>query len=200
MAEWSKSHERILKEWKAKSFVNMWLQNASGYFYSSLHDFLSYPIIFVSSVSSIILLSSKENDVKYGLGALNMIIGVLHVIIRHIQPGELHQEYSSMARRYQLLIRKIDTCLDLPREMRKKPEAFIETIRADIETLSESHLYPPIRVIKKFEKKFGNLDEKIHGENIVELMKADMKNRIQVKSIMMENNVELQSACSNDTM
>ena len=82
-----------------------------------------------------------------------------------------------------MLIRNIDTCLDLPENMRPKPETFIEKIGTDIDALCSSQLYPPISVIKQFEKKFGNLDAMMFGEDIIELLTKDMTTSKLVKAL-----------------
>lgn len=177
----------------------MWLQITSSYFYRRVHDILSYPVIVITSFSTIVVMTpyngtSYNTWFKYVLGILSLISGVLTVVTRHIQPGEMHEHYSHTGKRYQTLIRKIDTCLDLPEDMRKPPQVFIESIKTEIEAISEHQLYPPVYVIKLFEKKFGNIDQKMFGENIIELIKADIRNRRQARRIM-----KLDNASSLDT-
>lgn len=184
MDSWSEKHTSILKAWKAKLFVNMWLQMSSSYFYATVHDMLTYPVIIISSISSLAVMYSNSNSVKYILGGLNLIASVLTVLTRHIQPGEKHQDFSQAARRYMLLIRKIDTCIDLPGSMRRPPESVIDAIKGEIDRVNESQLYPPVYVVRWFERRFGNIDQKMFGEDIIELLKADLRNRRSAKRIM----------------
>ena len=173
---WTTEHEKILKEWKAKAFINLWLQNKSAYHYAFIHNILSYPIIILSSVSSATIFSTDNIIIKYAVGSVSIVTGVLTALTRQLKPGELYQQYSQTSKKYQLLLRNIDTCLDLPQDMRPKPEVFIEKVGTDIDTLSTTQLYPPISVIKQFEKKYNKLDLLMFGEDIAELMKQDNKN------------------------
>lgn len=172
---WNEQHEEILKEWKAKCFVNLWLQDASSYFYTKLYNWLSYPVIIVSSLSSAALFSSDNLIIKYIVGVMTLSSGILTAITRQLKPGELHQQHSLTTRRYHNLIRSIDTCLSLTVPMRPQPSTFIEKIGLEIDTLAASQLDPPLKIIKQFEKKFGPLDRMLYGEDIVELMKIEMQ-------------------------
>lgn len=172
--EWRDQHESILKEWKAKCFINMWLQTTSAYHYAKLQDYMSYPVIILSSVSSATLFSTNSKAVQYTVGVVTMLTGVITALSRQLKPGELYQQYSQTTKRYKALIRNIDTCLDLPLNMRPKPEVFIEKIGADMDSLSSSQLYPPVSVLKKFESKFGHIDVMMYGEDIIELLTKDL--------------------------
>jgi hypothetical protein len=181
--EWEKRHEDILKEWKAKAFVNLWLQTMSGYYYARVHDILTYPVIILSSVSSATLFSTKSVILQYMIGVMSIMTGVLTAVTRQVKPGELYQQYSAAKVKYQKLIRNIDMCLDLPESMRPKPEVFVEKIESDIDSLSASELYPPHYIVKKFEEKFGNLDTMLFGHDIVELLAKDLKNKKKFRAL-----------------
>lgn len=183
VAAWEATHESILKEWKAKCFVQMWLQIKSGYFYSKLHDILSYPIIILSSVCGATLFTTSIPAVKYLMGAFSITSGVLTAITRQVRPGELYQQYSQTAKRYQMLIRRIQTCLELPPEMRPPVEVFIDKIGTEIDALSATQLYPPSIILRMFERTYGYLDQLLFGEDIIELLSKDLKNRRLVKKI-----------------
>jgi hypothetical protein len=161
----------------------MWLQSASGYYYAKIHDVLTYPIIVFSSLSSAALFGSENEALKYTISAVTILTGILTVVTRQMKPGELYQEYSTNAKHYRLIIRKIDTCLDIPKDMRPDPGSFIEKIRSEIDSLSSSQPYPPMYVVRMFEKKFGKLETKMFGEDIAELLENDLKTRKLVRKI-----------------
>lgn len=171
---WNEQHEEILKEWKAKCFVHLWLQDASAYYYSDMHNLLSYPVIILSSISSAALFSSNNSIIKYMVGVFALTSGVLTAITRQMKPGELHQQHAMTSRRYHNLIRNIDTCLSLTVNLRPSPNMFIEKLGIEIDTLATSQLDPPLIVLKRFEKKYGTIDRMLYGQDIVELMKIEM--------------------------
>jgi hypothetical protein len=182
---WQESHEHMLREWKAKSFINLWLQEMSSYYYARVHDILTFPVIVFSSLSSAALFSRSESElIKYMVSGLTILTGILTVVTRQMRPGELYQEYSIIAKRYKALIRTIDTCLDLPVEMRAPPEAFTEKIKTEMNTLSSAQLSPPLFILRMFEKKFGSLEQKMFGEDIVEILQQDIQTRKNLKRVL----------------
>lgn len=188
---WQDNHEHILREWKAKCFVNLWLHTTSSYYYAKIHDLLTYPIIILTSISSATLFTGIQSDtMKYVISIITILAGVLTVVTRQMRPGELYQEYSNIAKRYKSLIRMIDTCLDLPMELRIPADIFIERIKNEINTLSASQLFPPLCVLRSFEKKFGSIERKMFGEDIVEILEHDIKTRKLVRKIQRSMDLE----------
>lgn len=182
--KWEHTHETILTQWKAKCFIQMWLQTASSYYYSRIHNLLSYPVIVLSSVASATLFLSKDPMIKYISGAFSITSGILTAVTRQVRPGELYEQYSQVAKRYSMLIRRIQTCLELPRDMRPPAEVFIDKIGSEMDSMSTTQLYPPAAVIHVFERKFGYLDQLMFGQDIIELLSKDMKNRKKVRQIV----------------
>lgn len=180
---WEERHENILKEWKVKCFIQAWLQTASGYYYKKIYDMLSFPVVIMSSISGATLFTTHNITAKYVIGSVSLVSGVMTAVLRQMRPDELFQQYIQISKRYQTLIRKIDTCLVLPHKMRPEPVLFIEKIGNEIDSLSKIQLYAPSYILRQFELKFGQLDQILYGEDIIELLKRDLQNRKQVKKI-----------------
>jgi hypothetical protein len=172
--DWNKIHEEILKEWKAKCFVNLWLQNGSAYYYTKMYNYLSYPVIAISSVVSAALFSTNNEYVKFGIGLLTLASGVLTAITRQMKPGELNQQHASIAKRYENIIRAMDTCLSLTQDMRPTPASFLEKMGNEIDILEAHQIDPPLSVVKKFENQYCPLHRALYGEDLIELMKIEM--------------------------
>lgn len=181
--DWVDQHETILKSWKARCFVNMWLQRKSAAYFNSVHTALSFPVIIISSFGGATLFSLKSVVMNYVIGVLSLLSGIFMAVIRQMKPGELSLAYSMTTKRYQVLIRKIDTTLDLTPDMRRmKGEDFIESVILDMDAIAETQLYPPSFVVAMFEKKFGSLHELLYGQDIIELLKKDLENRRTIKN------------------
>jgi len=90
---------------------------------------------------------------------------------KQVNPGSAMQQHALMSRRYNNLMRSIDTCLSLPESMRPHPSVFIERIGVEIDNLAEYNIDHPNHVVNKFEREFGQIDRLLYGENIVELVK-----------------------------
>lgn len=198
---WREEHEDILRKWKARCFVNLWLCVASGYFYTVLHNWLSYPVIIMSSVSSAALFSFGAQKVKMVLGVVTLACGIVTCIIRHLKPGEMYQNHSSIAKRYLNLIRTIDTCLSLTYNMRPAPDIFIDRIGNEIDMLETSQIDPPVMILKRFEQRYGAIHRVLYGDDIVELMKIEMeasKLVNKLKSVSTPSQARLSDISSSD--
>lgn len=171
---WKKEHTELLTKWKAKLFVQMWLQEKSMYFYQDLNNLITYPVIIISSISSATLFSTNNVAVKYVIGALTLTTGILTAVSRQMRPAELYQQHAIATLRYQALIRTITTYLSLPPYMRASdPKSFMNKVEMDISSLMENQVNPPPYIVKQFEKKYGTIDKLIYGEEILELLRSD---------------------------
>lgn len=180
---WNEKYEDILKQWKAELFTKMWLQYESAYHYNIISNLLSYPVIILTAFSSATLFSTENLIYKYVIGGISLFNGLLVTLSRQIKPGENYQKFILMSKKYMKLIKKIDKMIDIPKNMRSNPEEFIDNIKNEIELLNKEELAPPLRIIKKFEFKYGKLEEALYGENIVELLEQDIKTIQEVKNL-----------------
>ena len=210
-SEWTKEHEEILKEWKAKAFAYLWLQNNSCYHYLRTQNWLAYTVIVLSSVSSATIFSVTTSGeaqlvtigmvpvyiIQYVIGALSLLSAILTGVIRQLKPGEMYQQHASAAKKYHNLIRSIDACLSLTRNLRPNPALFIERAGAELDTLANTQLEPPLFVIRRFETIYGSLERVLYGEDVIELWKITyetnkleqkMRNRLRKSSRSDEKN------------
>lgn len=171
---WTKKHIDILKEWKAKCFVYLWLHDKSSYYYTCVQNYLSYPVIIFSSIASATLLSSTNEIARYCVGGLSLISGILTGVMQHLKPGELLQAHMYSTRKYHTLIRNIDACLSIAPSMRPIPDMFIEKIGAEIDVMLANQIDPPTPVITEFENKYGSLACILYGDDIIELISTEI--------------------------
>jgi hypothetical protein len=168
---WLKHHIEILRQWKAKAFVHLWLHAYSTYHFIHLNNWLSYPVIFISTFCSATVLSTNDYRIDILIGILTMINAILSGFNRQLNPGSMMQQHAQLNRRYSNLIRSIDTCLSLTEKMRPHPSVFIERIGVEIDNLADANIDYPDTVVNRFEKEFGPIDRLLYGDNIVELVK-----------------------------
>ena len=172
---WTEEYENILKDWKAKSFVYMWLQLKSGYHFIFLNNILTYPVIILSSVTSAALFTSDNELLRTILAIFSVITVVLTGIALEISPGEKLEKHMSSMKRHATLIRNIDYCLSLPKHIRADPTIFIEKVSIEMDFIAENENVVPRYVIRRFEKKFGKIDKLLYGEEIIDLLAEDIK-------------------------
>lgn len=152
------------------------------YFYENVNNMLTYPIIVISSVSSATLFSTNNIAIKYVIGGLSLVTGILTSISRQMRPAELYQQYAITTLRYQALVRRIETYLSLPVIMREDdPVSFMRKIEMEISALSENQVNPPPYVKDMFQKRFGSLDKHVYGEAILELLRNDVMRNMERK-------------------
>jgi hypothetical protein len=182
---WNTDYEKILKEWKARSFVSMWLQLKSGYYYVRINDWLTYPVIALSSVGSATLFASNSNTARLVIAMFSIITVIITGLLIELCPGQKAEQHMSTMRRYTTLIRNIDYCLALPPHMRPEPITFIDKTNIEMDNISEYENIIPKFIIAKFERRFGNLDKLLYGDEIVDLLAEDIKQtRIATKLLL----------------
>jgi len=173
--EWSEEHENILKEWKAKAFVSMWLNTHSSYYYLRINDFFTYSMIITSSISSTLLFISDNNILRLIIAIFSTLLVIITGLLIELCPGQKSEQYISVAKRYTSLIRNIDYCLSVPSYMRENPLVIIERTNEELDNIAESENIIPKRILNIFEKKFGNIDKLLFGDEIIDLIKAEFK-------------------------
>jgi len=189
---WTHKHIQILKQWKAKAFVQLWLHDNSAYYYMFINIWVSYPIIVISAACSATVLVNDSGIVRLIVGVLSLLNAILTAVNKQLCPGAYMQEHLLMSKRYNNLIRNVDTCLCLTETMRPHPSVFIERVGMEIDNLADNTLNPPGYVVGKFESIFGTLDRMLYGENVFELLKLEMQttnmvNNVRRRSEMMRN-------------
>ncbi len=192
MTNWTHSHVNILKQWKAKTFIYLWLHTYSMYYYDRLNDLLTYPILIISAASAATIFTTDSNIANILVGILTLFNALLTSMSQHLNPGILLQQHCTMNKRYMNLIRNIDTCLSLSEDMRPHPILFIERIGVEIDNLGEYQLEAPSSVIATFEKKYGQIEKLLYCKNIHELLRLEMANKKLVKSAMTKSQVNLE--------
>lgn len=173
--EWNSGYENILKNWKVQAFINMWLHSKSSYYYVKINDLLTYPVIIVSAISSAILFATDHNLSRFIIAILSSIIVIVTGLLIELCPGQKAEQYMDIAKRYTTLIRNIDYCLSIPSHMREHPIKFIEIINIELDNISDIENIIPRFIIHKFEKKYGNLDKILFGDEIIDLLYEDIK-------------------------
>ncbi len=180
---WTPKHIQILKQWKAKAFVQLWLHDNSAYYYMFINIWFTYPIIIISAACSATVLVNDSGIVRLVVGIFSFINAVLTAVSKQIGPGGTMQDHLMMSKRYNNLIRNVDTCLCLTESMRPHPSVFIERVGMEIDNLADNMLTPPGYVVAKFEKIFGTLDRMLYGEHVFELMKIEIQTSTMMSKV-----------------
>lgn len=173
--EWNYDYEKILKNWKAQAFINMWLHSKSSYYYNTVNNILTYPVIILSAVSGATLFATDFYITRFIIAILSLITVIVACLLLELSPDQKSEQYLDISRKYTTLIRNIDYCLSIPFHMRENPVKFIENINIELENIADIEDIIPKFIINKFEKKYGNLDKILYGDEIIELLTDDIR-------------------------
>lgn len=182
-SEWPDEYEVIMKELKAKSFVNMWLQSKSASYYSHLNNILNYPLIVCNSISGATLFSTDVFAVRVVVGVISLLSVIVMGVNLEVKPGEKCDQHFTVSKRYNNLIRNIDMTLTIPKKLRNDPDVFLDKITSELDDIAETEKTPPQHIITLFEKKYGSLDRILYGEELVLLLKEELANSKILKKL-----------------
>jgi hypothetical protein len=132
-------------------------------------------VIVLSSVSSATLFASDSNTARFIIAVFSIINVIITGLLLELCPGQKSEHHLSAMKRHTTLIRNIDYCLSLPQHMRPDPIIFIDKINTEMDNISEYESIIPKYIIAKFERRFGNLDKILYGDEIVDLIAEDIK-------------------------
>jgi hypothetical protein len=170
MKQWTEQHEKLLNNWRMKLYAQMWLQHKSMYYFNSVNNWLTYPTIIISSLSSATLFSTNSAAAKYTIGALSLATAIITGLTRHIKPAERTQQHATALLQYQEMIHTITTCLNLPMDMREEPQLFIRDIETKMKTWNEKQAMPPPHIVALFERQYGEIDKILYDRQMLEII------------------------------
>ena len=177
MNVWTQDYEKTIIEWKAKCFVNMWLQLQSAYHYERVNSAITYPIMIISTLSGATFIVLDNFYIKHLMAFFSLLSVILTGLFLQIHPDRKSQGHFRCMRLYSSLIREIDYSMNLPSKLRPKPIYYLYKINKIIDIISEKDIIIPRFVIFMFEKKFGNLDKILYGTEIIDILRQDIKQK-----------------------
>lgn len=182
--QWTVNHENLLEKWCCKLYAQMWLQQKSMYYFNKLNNWLTYPTIFISSLSSATLFSVNNVAIKYVVGGLSLTTAIITGLTRHIKPAERTQQHATALLQYQEMIHTITTCLSLPYEMREDPRLFIRDIESKMKTWNEKQAMPPPHIITMFEKRHGEIDKILYDRQLLDIIHEINRPRPTIRELI----------------
>lgn len=202
---WNKQYDDLLRTWRKQCSIQMWLHNASYYYYSNVHNWFTYPSIILSTITSIGIFSMSNNCTgssiqSYIMGSFAMISGILASIDKHIGAAEKSCDYRLRAHEYQALIRELDYVLALSYKDRSSVVEVITEFRAEISKITDLQLDPPRKVINDYNKTHKNLEfslfEDLNSEVLIR--KEGFSDKAFVRDIMQRRSNKESVAVSSD--
>jgi hypothetical protein len=156
---WGTSHEDLLKNWRKQCTVSLWLSFASKYYFEKINNWLSYPSIVLSTISSVGIVGWDCDHVgMYVMSAAMLLAGILTTINKHLMAAEKSHEFYLRGKDYYALIRSIDYYLALDRDDRPSSDEVVLTLRTNLDKITDQQIDFPLYIIREYEKKFKPIE------------------------------------------
>ena len=160
----------------------MWLALASKYYYSSMNNWLTYPGIIISAITSIGVVGlGCEGPGLYVLSVLNLLGGILNTICKQAQPAEKSQDFYLRAKDFYTLIREIDYLLAINSHDRPPVNEVMLRIKSDLDRIMDQQMQCPLKIIREYEEKFQPLHDGMYADffgNVVDGKTTEQTNGI----------------------
>ena len=171
---WTISHDKLLREWKTRCFVEYFLQTFSLYVYQKYYNYISLPVIVLSTAAGASIFSSDKPAVRYMSASMAMVSGILSGLIRQLQPGEKSAQHYTYAKRWNNLLRNLQQTLSIPYSQRPKVDVYLAQVMSEMDAIGSSQPYPLETAISSFTKRFGrrNFDKFLYGEDMLQSIYA----------------------------
>lgn len=174
-SEWSEEHVTVLSHWKSQAFVHMYLQDKSSYYFRMIYNSMTFPIILLSAVSSVTLFSSENESVKIYVAVVSIISACLTALLRQVRPAETAAQHAEAAHRYQALIHRMESCMNIVPSMRPNLRMFFARVRTELESLLSHQTDPPRFVLSNFEKHYGRVEGILYGDEIANMIAQSLR-------------------------
>ena len=192
--EWSEGHENILIDWADKALCYKWLHNKSHTEYSRKNTWFTIPVIIMSTLTGTANFAQDRIPPEYlnvatmGIGAVNLIAGILTTIQQFLKITELNESHRVSSIAWGKFYRniKIEIC-KAPIERTPVVE-LLKHAKEEFDRLVETSPSLSNKVVKAFMNTFSGGELNINGEesqlnkkqlNFRELKKPDICGSIE---------------------
>ena len=167
--QWFPEHENLLKDWGEKTRYYSWMHNKTGEYYAQLNNFLSIPMIILTTATASANFTmagnssmTEENNVVIPIltGIASVTAAILSGLTKFLQCAELSTRHADCHRNFNKLTRNICLELSLPPIQRREPYDACHVFRTEYDRLMTESPSIPTFIIKKFNTKFPMVNNK----------------------------------------
>ena len=189
--KWTDQVENIFISWADKAIVYKILHE-KAYKKNKLKNYaFTIPCVVLSTVlaSATFALSGDSNTIpkeystyaQYGLGGVNIFIGILQTLQNFFKYAQMSEAHDSVSKQWYKLYRGINTELNIARNKRRDADEFMKFARLEFDRLIELSPDIPDNIVKSFKNDYikkpddvidvNHKKEKIslNGDNTLEL-------------------------------
>ena len=173
--KWTEQVENIFINWADKAIVYKVLHERS-YKKNRLKNYaFTIPCVCLSTIlaSATFALSGDSSVIpeeymiyaQYGLGGVNIIIGILQTLQNFFKYAQMSEAHDSVSKQWYKLYRIINTELGIARNKRRDADEFMKYARLEFDRLIELSPDIPDEIIQIFKKETGqNINIKMDGD------------------------------------
>ena len=192
--EWSEDHENILVDWADKALCYKWLHNKAHVAYSTKNTWFTIPVIIMSTLTGTANFAQDRIPPEYlnaatmGIGAVNLIAGILTTIQQFLKITELNESHRVSSIAWGKFYRNVKIEISKSPSERTPVVQLLKHAKEEFDRLVETSPSLSDKVVKEFIKTFSGGELTINGEesqlnkkqlNFRELKKPDICGSIE---------------------
>jgi len=192
--EWSEDHETILVDWADKALCYKWLHNKAHVAYSTKNTWFTIPVIIMSTLTGTANFAQDRIPPEYlnaatmGIGAVNLIAGILTTIQQFLKITELNESHRVSSIAWGKFYRNVKIEISKSPSERTPVVQLLKHAKEEFDRLIETSPSLSDKVVKEFIKTFSGGELTINGEesqlnkkqlNFRELKKPDICGSIE---------------------
>ena len=192
--EWTEEHDHILVDWADKALCYKWLHNKAHTEYSRKNTWFTIPVIIMSTLTGTANFAQDRIPEEYinvatmGIGAVNLIAGILTTIQQFLKISELNESHRVSSIAWGKFYRSIKIELSKAPNERTPVLQLLKHAKEEFDRLVETSPSLSNKVVKKFIDTFSGGELKINSQeaqlnkkqlNFRELKKPDICGSIE---------------------
>lgn len=164
---WSNQLEDLIASEGEKCRGLSWIHRKAEIIYNTKNNYIAIPVIVLSTLAGTASVGSSSlfpDDTKVGsivIGLVSISVGILNTINSYFSYSRKAEAHRIASISYSKLFNQISVELSLPRIERVTPNELLQSLRDNMERLSETTPTPPQSILDDFNNRFKNEDKDI---------------------------------------
>lgn len=159
--KWTEDHENILVEWADKALCYRWLHGKSHQQYKRANTWFTIPVIIMSTLTGTAnfaqdkFTGSTREYVAVGIGAVNIIAGIITTIQQFLKISELNEAHRVSSLSWDKFYRNIKVDLAKSPKERTPVLQMLKSSKEEFDRLMETSPAISAKVTDAFKKEFS---------------------------------------------
>jgi len=174
--KWTDQVEDVLISWADKAIVYKILHEKAYKLNKVKNYAFTIPCVCLSTIlaSATFALSGDSKMIpaesmvyaQYGLGGVNILIGILQTLQNFFKYAQMSESHDSVSKQWYKLYRMINTELNLARNKRKDADEFMKYCRLEFDRLIDLSPDIPDKIVKAFKESYlKKIDRELTNES-----------------------------------